>query len=301
MGGVYYNPKPISREADITRLNRKIAGLLMLFRFELPFFAGACVVVGEMLALGTLPPVREALLGFLSVFFISASALILNDYFDLETDRVNAPHRPLPSGAVTRQEALGLSIVVTFLGLAAAYALSVPALGVALAVWLVGFLYNWRYKRAGLLGNLLVSVSVGMTFLYGAVAVGRPSARLVWLFSAIALLIDLGEEIAADALDMAGDRVAGSRSIAIVHGRARAFRISAALFGVVVVLSVVPFVVGWLPWIYCVPLAVMDVVLLGSTLRLLRSAAPGKLADIRRIYVTAGLAMIALLVLRMVV
>jgi hypothetical protein len=59
--------------------------------------------------------------------------------------------------------------------------------------------------------------------------------------------------------------------------------------------------VGWLPWIYCIPLAVMDVVLLGSTLRLLRPAAPGKLADVRRIYVTAGLAMIALLVLRMVV
>ncbi|NBC30740.1 MAG: prenyltransferase [Spirochaetes bacterium] len=284
----------------MTRLRRKVQGLLTLFRFELPFFAGACVVVGEMLALGAFPPAKEALLGFFSVFLISATALILNDYFDLETDRINAPHRPLPSGAVKRWEALVLSIVITVAGLAAGYALSLPAFGVALLLWLVGFLYNWRYKKSGLLGNLMVSVSVGMTFIYGAIAVGRPSVQLVWLFGAIAMLIDLGEEIAADALDVEGDRASGSRSIAVLHGPERAFQISAAIFGVVIVMSIVPFIAGWIPRIYFIPLAVMDVVIFVSSLRLLRSDQTGKLADIRRIYITGGMAMVALLVLRTV-
>ena len=62
----------------------KIQGLFTLFRFELPFTAGVCLIFGELLALGRLPSTREMVLGFLSVFCISAAALILNDYFDTE-------------------------------------------------------------------------------------------------------------------------------------------------------------------------------------------------------------------------
>lgn len=70
---------------------RKLWDLFRLFRFELPFAAGVSVILGELLALGQLPTAREIILGFLSVFFISAAALIINDYFDLESDKINAP------------------------------------------------------------------------------------------------------------------------------------------------------------------------------------------------------------------
>ena len=87
-----------------------------LFRPELPFAAGVTVLMGEIVALGGLPSAREALLGFTCAFLLSASALILNDVFDLEVDRVNAPERPIPSGAVTVWEAIGLSVPVTLGG-----------------------------------------------------------------------------------------------------------------------------------------------------------------------------------------
>ena len=94
---------------------RKLKGLIGLFRPELPFAAGICVILGEIVALGGLPPLREALLGFSTAFFISSSALILNDYFDLEVDMVNAPERALPSGAVSPAEAVVLTILATVL------------------------------------------------------------------------------------------------------------------------------------------------------------------------------------------
>ena len=78
-------------------------GLFRLFRFELPFAAGVCVVLGQFLALDATPQVPHMVLGFPSFFFISAAALILNDYFDLTIDRVNASHRPLPAGIVTQR------------------------------------------------------------------------------------------------------------------------------------------------------------------------------------------------------
>ena len=59
-------------------LKSKITGLIRLLRPELPFAAGVTVLMGEMVALGGLPSVREALLGFTCAFLLSASALTLN-------------------------------------------------------------------------------------------------------------------------------------------------------------------------------------------------------------------------------
>src|SRR5512135_789718 len=94
----------------------KLTALSRLFRPDLSVTAGICVFLGELLALGSLPSFAQAIYGFLSIFCISATALILNDYFDIETDRINAPSRPLPSGLVTKSEVVILSVAVALLG-----------------------------------------------------------------------------------------------------------------------------------------------------------------------------------------
>ena len=72
-----------------------------LVKPELPLAAGVCVVAGQVLVLGDFAAIETTILGFLVGFFLSGSAMISNDYFDLEVDRVNRPERPLPSGRVT--------------------------------------------------------------------------------------------------------------------------------------------------------------------------------------------------------
>jgi len=277
----------------------KIQGLWRLFRFELPLTAGVCVILGELLALGRFPSVRAALLGFLSVFLISAAALILNDYFDLESDKINAPHRPLPSGLVTGQEVVMLTAGVTVLGLLTSYLLSLEALLLASLVWVVGFLYNWRFKRAGFWGNLLVSFSVGMTFIFGGIAAGAPFERVVWLFASLSFLVNLGEEIAADAMDVAGDRVAGSRSLAVLYGSEAALKVSAALFLLVIVVSGLPFLLGWLDWLYALPLGLMNLVILYSTVKLLDARQANRRKYIRYIYLSGLLAFTVFIAIRL--
>jgi geranylgeranylglycerol-phosphate geranylgeranyltransferase len=277
----------------------KILGLLRLFRFELPFTAGVCVILGELLALGKFPPTREVVLGFLSVFFISATSLILNDYFDLESDKINAPERPLPAGLVTKLDVVLLSILITILGFIASFMLSLEALLVVILVWAVGFLYNWRFKKAGLLGNLLVCFSVGMTFIFGGIAVGKPFENAVWFFGILVMLIDLGEEIAADAMDIEGDRQAGSKSLALLLSRETALKISAGIFFFVIVFSSLPFVSRWLEWIYAVPLLLMDLAILYSTIKLLDSRVANRRIYIRAIYLSGLAALIIFLVIRM--
>jgi len=277
----------------------KARALLRLFRPELPFFAGICVLLGQLFALGAPPPLRPLLLGCGAVFLLSAAALILNDYFDLEIDRINAPHRPLPAGLVTPAEVLLLGGIVTVLGLLAAYLLGPVAFLAGLLVWIAGFLYNWRLKRAGLWGNLLVSFSVGMTFVFGGISVGRLDEPLVWFLALIAALFDLAQEITVDGLDIAGDAAAGSQSLAVRYGPQRALQVGAALFLLVVGLTAVPFLWGWFSWFYALPLLVMDIVQVVGVYFLLSPRTGQKRRVARWMYLSAGAGLLGLLLLRL--
>ena len=265
---------------------KKLSGFFRLFRFELPFTAGICVVLGQILALNTFPSLREVVLGFFAVFLISASALILNDYFDVESDRINAPERPVPSGLVSENEVLYLFILVSLVGFLLGWLIHLQALAVLVLVWAVGVVYNWRFKHFGLVGNLMVSFSVGMTFIFGGVVVNQVWRPAVLFFAIWVFLINLGEEIAADANDMEGDRQSGSRSLAVLFGRKTAIRISSGIFLLVAAGSAVPFIFGWLAWVYFLPLLFADGVILYSTSKLMHANETQRRKYIRWIYLS---------------
>ena len=252
-------------------ISKKIRGAIQLFRPELPLAAGVCVVLGEIIALGSLPTVRDLLLGFACGFFLSGAALTLNDYFDIEVDKVNAPQRPLPAGLLTPSDAILLTALATLIGLSAAILINPLAFSVSLIFWVIGVLYNWRYKAEGLWGNLMVAASVGITFILGGIAVGQPLNRIVWFFGLIAFFIDLAEEIAGDAMDMAGDRKRASRSIALRVGRNTALRIAGSLFILVVLLSYVPFILGWLGLSYLLLVCAINIAVILFIGRLMKS------------------------------
>jgi geranylgeranylglycerol-phosphate geranylgeranyltransferase len=279
---------------------RKFKAAIQIFRPELPLAAGICVLLGEVIALGGIPSIQQALLGFVSVFLISGSALVLNDYFDLEVDKVNMPQRPLPSGILSPAEAVFLAIAAIVVGLVASLLISFAAFVSCVITAVVGTLYNWKYKEAGLLGNLMVSFSVAFTFLFGGIAVGEPWNPVVWTFGLMAFFVDLGEEIAGDAMDMEGDKKRGSRSIAIRHGKDAALRISALCFGLVVAISLVPMLLRWLGASYLVMMPIVDVVIILFTVRLLKSKTPqeGRMS-MRVIYLGASLGMLAILLGRL--
>lgn len=276
----------------------KVRGLQKLLRFELPFSAGVCVVMGQLLALGEFSSIPVTVFGFMSVFFISASILVMNDYFDVETDRINAPHRPIPSNLVTPNEALFFSLILLLAGILTGYLISITVLFISILLAAIGFLYNRYFKKSGLPGNLMVSFSVGMTFIYGGASVGLPFHKMVLFFGLIAALIDLGEEIAADAMDIKGDELISSKSVAIKYGRATALKISSFIFFLVVMLSFIPFILNWFPIIYLIPVGIMDVSIAYPAFRLLKSKNDEGRKYIRRIYLGAISGIILFIIMR---
>src|SRR6056297_1858936 len=162
---------------------KKIGGLIKLLRPELPFAAGICVIIGEIITLGSIPSLSELFLGFTWGFFLSGSAMILNDYFDIEVDKVNAPNRPLPSGLISPKTAIIFTIVISLLGLLSSFFINKAAVLLYIIFWIVGFLYNWKLKEKGLLGNLFVRSSVAVTIILGGIVVDNPWNKAVLIFS----------------------------------------------------------------------------------------------------------------------
>ncbi len=279
---------------------KKLNGLFRLLRFELPFSAGVCVVMGQLLALGRFASPSETIFAFFAVFFISASILVLNDYFDVETDKINSPGRPIPSGLVTLKEALLLSIILLSLGIILGYLLGLTALICIIILSIIGFLYNRKFKKSGLPGNLMVSFSVGMTFIFGGVSVGLPFNKMVWFFGVIAALIDLGEEIAADSMDMRGDLLIDSNSLAIKYGKQTALQISSSIFFFVVLLTMIPFILAWFPMVYLIPILIMDIAIAYPSMRLVKSTNQEGRKYIRRIYLGATLGLLIFLFMRFI-
>lgn len=279
----------------------KSKALLQLIRPELPLAAGVCVVVGQVVALGELPPLPTAALGFGLGVFLSSSAMVFNDYFDLEVDRINTPDKPLPAGRITPSEAIAFGVLTAVIAWTLALLIHPVAFAACLVLWLLGYLYNWKLKEAGLWGNLIVSANVAMTFILGGVSVGQAGEPMLWTFGAIAFVFDLAEEIAGDAMDMQGDRQRGSRSIAICFGRRVALRISGALFTAMIGLTLIPIFLGETGLEYILPIAVMDGIVLYFTRKLIHSQTPlqGRKA-MRVMYLSATLGLVAFVVARFV-
>lgn len=278
---------------------KKLNGFIRLLRFELPFAAGICVILGQLFALGEFQSVFIIVSGFLSVFLISASILVFNDYLDVETDKINAPHRPIPSNLVSPSEALYFSIFLFSTGLIISYIISVTVLLISIGLAVIGFLYNSYFKKSGLAGNMMVSFSVGMTFIFGGATVGLPFNKTVLFFAVVAALVDLGEEIAADAMDIKGDQLINSNSLAIRYGKIAALKISGYIFTAVVMLTSIPFILNWFTIIYLIPIGIMDASIAYSATRLINSKNEEGRKYIRWIYLGATFGLIIFLIMRL--
>jgi len=276
---------------------KKVRGLIELIRPELPFAAGVCVIIGEIIAFGGFPSFQNLFLGFMWGFFLSSPAMIINDYFDIEVDKINSPNRPLPSGLIQPAAAIALAVVTTLIGMAVSAFIGMTAVLLYIIFWLVGFLYNWKLKEMGLLGNLLVSSSVAITFILGSIAVGEPWNKTVWILSLMVFLFDLGEEIAADAMDIEGDKKRDIKSIAILIGKKNALRISALLFVLMIIVSLLPVFLNLLGISYFIIISITDILICFFVIRLLKSRTieAGR-SNIRGMYLCGLLGMIAIII-----
>src|SRR5579872_6634178 len=115
---------------------------------------GFAVIIGYFVSKPASISPTAIVLGFITGFAICAFSMVVNDYYDIEVDRVNQPTRPLPSGQVSKNGAI--AVLMLLLGFAAtALLLNTGAVLIVALYSLLAWLYDFRAKKYGLAGNLI--------------------------------------------------------------------------------------------------------------------------------------------------
>jgi geranylgeranylglycerol-phosphate geranylgeranyltransferase len=219
---------------------------------------GFAVIVGEVIASSAISA-RAAFYGFMAGFFLLASSMVLNDYFDLEIDAINAPDRPLPSGVISSTEAVSFALLLASIGLFSSAHTGIWTLIIASVSLLIAFAYNSKFKKVGLLGNSMVSINVAVPFVYGGFAVVDRNLSSLLIFTLLAFLSSLGREVVKGIVDVPGDNVRGVRSIAVMKGSGYAAKQGAFFFLLAVALSVLPLILRIVSSYYLPLVAICDV------------------------------------------
>ncbi len=207
-------------------------------------------------------------IGMAVVFFFTAAGNTLNDYMDRETDEINHPQRPIPSGEVDPKTALiysgtmfGIGVILSFL-----LELWIPQIIVISAVILM-IAYEMRFKSEGLAGNLIISALTGMVFIFGGSIYGE--LYLPTLLGLLAFLATVGREIVKDIQDLKGDINRNTFPMKVGPKKAQ---ITASFFIIsAVILSPFPYILDFLSIHYLLVVLVSDAIFIYSLL-LLKSA-----------------------------
>lgn len=219
-----------------------------LFVIAFTMFAVRYGLIKSILYIHAPPiPLQLSLFDFsllvLSTVLIAAAGYIINDYFDIKTDRINKPDKLYIDHGVKRRLAIFLhtqfNLIGFMLGAYVAYKagnifLSVLPFLCITALWF----YSTHFKRQVLTGNLVVSILsaliplqvllyekplieniLDLTFLYAAVI----------CLSVFAFLLTFTREIIKDLEDFKGDYETGCKTMPVVWGIKAAKAVTAGI------------------------------------------------------------------------
>ncbi|MFQ6088894.1 MAG: geranylgeranylglycerol-phosphate geranylgeranyltransferase [Candidatus Methanofastidiosia archaeon] len=205
----------------------KLKAIIVLLRPPDLLLAAIGCFIGALIASDSVREyLKEIVFADLAAVLGSGAATSINDYYDVDIDRINRPHRPLVSGEVRRSEALLLTFTMVVLGLALSYMINIFCFAVAVMSAILLFLYSFKFKRVILLGNLTVAYLMSMAILFGGIAV--ENVGILIPLGIAAFLVGLSREIMKDIEDVRGDLERGIRTLPIVYGE-RGSRIFSAI------------------------------------------------------------------------
>lgn len=218
------------------------------------FIAVSGVAVGSYLASPNWLTIHTGLTG-LAVFFVCAGGNALNDARDVAIDRISHPDRVLVRGELSKRTAIVMTAVFMASGLMLASLVNVTVVAIGAAGILLTLSYDLWLKQVPLLGNVLVAVSAGLTFLIGGAAsdperwCGLPGPMIPFIF---AILFHLVRELVKDVEDREGDMQSGIVTLPSRMGVKPTLTLASALTAISIILTAIPYALHWFGLLYLV-------------------------------------------------
>ncbi len=255
-----------------------LKGYLKIIRPANSVAAGLAVLLGVIIATGTIPPASLPLIAV--VFLVTAAGNVINDYCDSEIDAINRPDRPIPSGAVTKKGALVYSVILFAAGIAICLLPFVNPLCLAFAIInsAILVLYAKTFKGMPLIGNICVSYLAASIFLFGGAFAGIEGLMQNTVIAAITFFAMLSRELLKDAEDMEGDRAGGAKTLPMIIGVPKTGKLCLVLALAGIIISLLP-IIKFYSIYYLALIAVADAIILFAVAKGARAADSKALID----------------------
>ena len=224
-----------------------IKELYKLTRFEHALMLSFAVLISEIIIFHGLPPLTApVLLSLLVPVFSEMGSFSLNDYFDVETDRLNnKKDRPLVKGTISLNFALYFSVFCHILSIVLAFFINTNSFLISIVFNFLAVLYNYRLKDLPFIGNFYIGLTMGIPFIFGSLAISNTISNLSGSLFLLGLVAGIAREIIKSAQDMEGDKKArNSKTLPILIGKQNSLYLACALYLSFVLLSIVPFYLG---------------------------------------------------------
>jgi geranylgeranylglycerol-phosphate geranylgeranyltransferase len=239
-----------------------------LTRAEHGIMYALAVVVGAALVGVEISDLRIILFGCITAILLEAGTFALNDYYDYEVDKKNNRlDRPLVTGEITLHEVLIISASLIAFGMFFALSLTLPCTILAYLAAILGIIYDIRLKETGIGGNVYISLTMAVPFIFGGLLV-KPEAidPILIVLASIAFFIGFGREVMKGIVDIKGDAIRDVSTIARRGGILRAKQVSTGLYLLGISISPLPFILNlnasyYMNLAYLIPLLVTDLIL----------------------------------------
>jgi len=240
-----------------------LAGFLTITRPLNSSVAGLAAIVAYLIDTGELIP--ETTLLFIIVALITAAGNVINDFFDARIDAINRPDRPIPSGSVSRDAALGFAMILFLTGIFVSLFTNALCFGLAIINSLLLIVYAAKLKSTPLLGNVAVAYMSASIFLFGGALNGWAGFIHIIPIAVITFFAIMSRELLKDAEDTEGDMAEGADTVPIRIGIQKTAEIALIFSLSAVAASFIPYF-WWGIW-YLAGIMVVDVIIIFAAYR----------------------------------
>lgn len=195
----------------------------LVFRFARPatvFAPITGIVGGAIAAAGGWPDTGIA--AVVSAVLLTGASNGINQIADVETDRINRPERPLPSGALSLRGAWWITLLFGAGSLGAAMLVGSEFFWCVAATIPLTSAYSLpplRTKRIPFLANLTIAIPRGLLLVVAGWAAGGGAMRdEAWTLGALSMLYVFGAATTKDFGDVEGDHATGCTTLPILWG-----------------------------------------------------------------------------------
>ena len=229
---------------------RKFSAFLSLIRFKNLLMIGLIQIVlkffliNAYLISSALSDINFSIY-LLSLISIVAGGYIINDIYDLETDKINKPNSRIINKKISTQSATKAYYILNLIGIMSGFYAAYQVNKLWLGFIFIFFTYSLReyskkYKTTFLIGNLQVAFLTALSIITLALFDLVPKSitnengskmifHIIILYAGFSFIISLIREIIKDLEDVKGDKKIGANTLAINYGLTKTKKLTTTL------------------------------------------------------------------------